>query len=86
MPKILSEEEKENRKIKRLSIVADDEVYSGIRKLAALNEKSMAAYIYDLLAAEVKNQMPAINKVFEAQKIITQSQQSLFPETKKAAE
>lgn len=88
MPKVMTEEDKHNR-VKKMAVSTSVEVYDGVRALAALNGKTMNDYVFNVLKREVKNNLPAIKKVFEAQKLY---QEMLFvqnvpnDETKKAVD
>ena len=82
LPKILSEEEQKRQR--RMSISVTDDVYNGVRAMAALQGKTLNDYVFGVLEREVNVNIPAIQKLYEAQKIY---QQSLFDaSTKKAAE
>lgn len=40
--------------MKRLDIRMEDDIFKGLRILAAMDEKSMNAYIVDLIKGEIK--------------------------------
>lgn len=63
------------KRVKRMSITVSEDIYGGVRALAALSYKSINDYVFGLLEREVKNNLPAVKKVFEAQQVY---QNSLF--------
>ena len=63
------------KRVKRLSITVSENIYSGVRALAALSDKTINDYVFGLLEREVNNNLPAVKKVFEAQQVY---QNSLF--------
>ena len=63
------------KRVKRMSITVSESVYSGVRALAALSDKTINDYVFGLLEREINNNLPAVKKVFEAQQVY---QNSLF--------
>lgn len=72
MAKIKSESGKRE---KRMTITVSVPVYNGVKALAALDEKTINDYVFQILEEKVNQNLPAIQRVFEAQKIY---QQTLF--------
>ena len=63
---MLSDEDKKKR-ARRMSIAVSDEVYNGLRALAALNRCSLSEYVFNILNSQVQKSIPAIEKFWEVQ-------------------
>jgi len=68
------------KRVKRMSITVSENIYGGVRALAALSDKSINDYVFGLLEREVKNNLPAVKKVFEAQQVYQNSLYSISDE------